>query len=87
MLHLGDGVLHHSPAGLAVGHLKERVLSQPPPQRPFVYPNRRGRVYQGRLEEQCPDTLFLLATQFLAMAGHLRTPADIWGEAPAAGLL
>jgi len=84
---LGDGVLHHGPAGLAVGRLKCGVISQPPPQRPFVYPNRHGRVYQGRLEEQGTDSLFLLSTQFIAMAGHLRTPMDICGEAPAAGML
>jgi hypothetical protein len=85
-LHLGDGVLHHRTAGVAVRGLERPMGPQPSPQRPFVDPNRRGRVYQGRLEEQGTDPVFLLSTQVIAMAGHLRTPTDICGEAPSAGL-
>jgi hypothetical protein len=51
LLDLHDGLLHDLPAGVPIGHLKCRVLPQPPPQRFFIDTTRRSRGLEASLHE------------------------------------
>ena len=57
LLDLHDGLLHDLPAGVPIGHLECRVISQPPPKRFFMMPLPRPRP--GGLYKQGCDALIL----------------------------
>jgi hypothetical protein len=83
-LHLGDGVLHHSPAGFTVRRL-EAVLLEPTAEGDVSKTTLRRGLGNRCTGNQGRNNLVLFATEFFAMSAHLRSPAVIWGAEPATG--